>query len=225
MEQDRLDRANGTVGHRTRVKICGITREADLQAAVRAGADAVGLVFYPRSPRHVTPDRAARLTALLPPFVSAVGLFVNSDRAFIERTVARCRLDVIQLHGDETPEMCQGLPRPVLKAMRVAGARDLEGLDRYPVQGLLLDAKRIGHYGGTGHRFDWSLLEGFRSPRPLLLAGGLNGDNVAEAIQRVRPHAVDVSSGVESAPGIKDEGRIDHFMQRVRWSDDTRSEV
>lgn len=199
-----------------RIKICGFTERASLEVAIRAGVDAIGLVFYPLSPRAVTPEEAAVLTENLPPFVTITGLFVNASRAEIETCCRHCRLDLIQLHGDESPEACLGLPRRVIKAIRVATSSDLIGLARYPVSGLLLDAKVKGVYGGSGNAFDWSLLSSYHAPAPLILAGGLDPDNVAEAVRQVRPYAVDVSSGVESAPGQKDPDRIVRFVQEVR---------
>ncbi|MBF0621365.1 MAG: phosphoribosylanthranilate isomerase [Magnetococcales bacterium] len=201
---------------RVRIKVCGITRPSDLDAAVEAGVDAVGFVFFERSPRNVTVEQAAALSKRLPPFVSAVGLFVNAGRDEIQRITDLCPLDIIQLHGDETPADCLNLPRRVVKAIRVATAEDLQGLDRYPLSGLLLDAKVAKAYGGTGTAFDWDLLANYQPPHPLILAGGLGPDNVAEAVERVRPFAVDVSSGVESAPGIKDPKKIRRFVQQTR---------
>lgn len=204
----------------TRVKVCGITREEDLLAAATAGADAVGFVFHPKSPRYVTPERAAALARVAPPFVTLVGLFVNAGADVIRRVMAVCPLDLVQLHGDETIEHCRELqPLRVIKAVRVASAVDLAGLERYPVSGLLLDAKvGDGRYGGTGQAFDWEVLAGWQAPCPVILAGGLHPGNVAAAICRVRPHAVDVSSGVESVPGIKDAVGIRAFMAAVRDS-------
>ncbi|MEO5331803.1 MAG: phosphoribosylanthranilate isomerase [Magnetococcus sp. YQC-5] len=199
-----------------RIKICGITNVEDLLAAVEAGADALGLVFYPRSKRYVTPEQAAKMLEYVPPFITITGLFVNACREEIRATAAKCRLDVIQLHGDEAPGACRGLPGRVIKAIRVAGPSDLYGLERYPVNALLLDAKVTDHYGGSGCVFDWSLLSGYQASTPMILAGGLNPDNVAMAIRHVRPYAVDVSTGVESSPGIKDPDKMVQFIQRVR---------
>ncbi|MEO5345537.1 MAG: phosphoribosylanthranilate isomerase [Magnetococcus sp. YQC-9] len=199
-----------------RVKICGITRIEDALAACDAGADALGFVFFARSKRFVTPKQAAMIVARLPPFVTVTGLFVNASREEILSTAAVCRLDLIQLHGDEPPKACRDLPGRVIKGVRVATAGDLVGLERYPVHGLLLDAKVANQFGGTGHAFDWSILQGYRLSLPLILAGGLHPDNVAEAVWRVRPYAVDVSSGVESAPGIKDTEKMVRFIRQVR---------
>lgn len=199
-----------------RIKICGITRLQDALAAVEAGADALGFVFYSRSSRYVSPGQVAQILMEMPPFIVITGLFVNASREEIRATVASCRLDVIQLHGDESPGECRGLPGRVIKAIRVAAPEDLYGLERYPVSALLLDAKVGDHYGGSGSVFDWSLLAHYQAPSPMILAGGLNLTNVAQAVRQVRPYAVDVSSGVESAPGIKDRDKMVQFIQRVR---------
>jgi phosphoribosylanthranilate isomerase len=203
-------------GNAIRIKVCGFTRWPDIQAALQAGVDAIGLVFYPPSPRSVTIEQAAELTAKLPPFVSVTGLFVNASPQKIAESCTRCRLDLIQLHGDEPPEACLDLPRRTIKAVRIAVPADLIDLDRFPVSGLLMDAKAKGLYGGSGQSFDWSMLASYHSPLPLILAGGLRPDNVAEAIGQVKPYAVDVSSGVESEPGIKDPEKIAAFVQEVR---------
>ncbi|MBF0154210.1 MAG: phosphoribosylanthranilate isomerase [Magnetococcales bacterium] len=208
-----------------RIKICGMTRLEDALAAIHLGADAIGLVFHPKSPRAIDPVRATALVAALPPFVSVVGLFVNHPPEEVHRIVRHCHLSVVQLHGDESPEVCRqisggshGFLR-VIKAIRVATRTDLQGVDAFPVAGILLDAKAPHAYGGTGQVFDWSLLEGFRCRAPLILAGGLNPDNIQAAIQRVKPCAVDLSSGVESAPGIKDHALMRHFIARVRQAE------
>ncbi|MBF0126555.1 MAG: phosphoribosylanthranilate isomerase [Magnetococcales bacterium] len=199
-----------------RIKICGITNTADALAAVEAGADALGFVFYSRSKRYVTPGQVAKILPDIPPFITITGLFVNACRDEIREVMACCRMDVLQLHGDEAPGECRGLPGRVIKAIRVASPEDLYGLERYPVSAVLLDAKVGAHYGGSGCSFDWSLLKEYRSPTPLILAGGLNPENVATAVRQVRPYAVDVSSGVESSPGIKDHEKMAHFIRRVR---------
>ncbi|GAB0056776.1 Phosphoribosylanthranilate isomerase [Candidatus Magnetaquicoccaceae bacterium FCR-1] len=199
-----------------RVKICGITRLEDALAACAAGADALGFVFFEGSRRCVTLESAEAIIRRLPPFVTVTGLFVNAARETILETAGRCRLDAIQLHGDESPQACRDLPGRVIKALRVAGPEDLIGVERYPVQGLLLDAKVAGHYGGSGQPFDWSILAGFQPPVPWILAGGLDPENVADAVRRVQPYAVDVSSGVEAAPGIKDPAKMIGFVRRVR---------
>jgi phosphoribosylanthranilate isomerase len=199
-----------------RIKICGFTNKEDLQVAIQAGVDAIGLVFYPPSPRSVTLEQGAQLVADLPPFVTVTGLFVNASREEIATACALCKLDIIQLHGDETPKDCLDLPRRVIKAARILTQEDFNGLDKYPVSGLLLDAKIKGLYGGSGESFDWSLLSSYHAPAPLILAGGLNPDNVAQAVSQVQPYGVDVSTGVESTPGKKDQTKIIRFIQEVK---------
>lgn len=205
---------------RTRIKICGLTRPEDVDAAVDAGADAIGLVFYPRSPRHVTPELAATLAARVPPFVCVVGLFVNAEEAFVRDVLTRVPLHALQFHGDEPAADCARYGRPWLKAARVRSGFDLlefASLHR-SASGILLDAFSDA-YGGTGHRFDWSLIPDSMERRRLILSGGLDADNVGEAIRRVRPWAVDVSSGVEVDKGIKSAARIAAFITGVRNAD------
>lgn len=204
---------------RTRVKICGITRTEDAVAAATAGADAIGFVFYPPSPRFVDPARAVELRDALPPFVQTVALFVNPGRSQVEEVLARVRPALLQFHGEEVPEFCASFGTPWIKACRVrAGVDLLEYFRSYPgASGWLADAFVEG-YGGAGQSFDWSLVPAVRD-RPLVLSGGLGVDNVREAIRRVRPWAVDVSSGVESAKGIKDTAKIAAFIQEVKNAD------
>lgn len=201
---------------RTRVKICGITRAEDALEAARLGADAIGLVFYPPSPRAVTPAQAAEVVRELPPFVTRVGLFVNAEREDIAAAIETAQLDLLQFHGDESPAACRGHGRPWIKALRMAPEMDVAAqMARYPdAQGILLDAWRPGVPGGTGETFDWDRIPAQR-PRPLILAGGLAPENVAGAIRRVRPWAVDVSGGVERAKGIKDADRMAAFIREV----------
>lgn len=201
---------------RTRVKICGITREEDALTAVRHGADAIGLVFVEASPRHVSLAKAQAAIRSLPPFIAVVGLFVDAEPSFIEQVLKEVRLDMLQFHGDESPEECQRYARPYMKAIRVRPDTNLlqYALDYPRASALLLDAHVEGVAGGTGQRFDWSLIPA-ELPMPIVLAGGLNADNVAEAIKQVRPYAVDVSGGVESQKGIKDAGKIAAFMRGV----------
>lgn len=199
-----------------RVKICGITTVADGLHAARCGADALGLVFYERSPRCVTPERARDIVAALPPLVTTVGLFVNRPAAEIREIVRFCGLDVVQLHGDETPQDCQLDPLRVIKALRIRDRGSLAGLAGYQVSGLLLDAWQDGSYGGTGHSFNWQLAVEAAKERPIVLAGGLTPDNVAEAVRTVRPYGVDVSSGVESAPGRKDPELVAAFIRNAK---------
>jgi phosphoribosylanthranilate isomerase len=200
-----------------RVKICGITRLQDMHAACDAGADALGFVFYEKSPRHLTIAAAAALVRELPPFVQAVGLFVNAEPAFIESVLQAVPLDLLQFHGDETPADCARFGRPWIKAVRVNQGTNLLkcAADFDGARGLLLDAFVPGVPGGTGERFDWSLIPA-SLPKPIVLSGGLTPDNVAEAVQRVRPWAVDVSSGVEVSKGIKDAHKIARFIAKAK---------
>lgn len=200
-----------------RSKICGITRIEDALAAVDAGADAIGLVFYPPSPRAVSVVQARAIIAALPPFVTTVGLFVNASRCELNETLEAVGLDLLQFHGDETPEDCEGYHRPFIKALRVKPGDDIASACRVysKASGLLLDAYVPGVPGGTGETFDWSLIPKDLS-KPVILAGGLSPDNVAQAIEQVRPYAVDVSGGVELHKGIKDHGKIRAFMKAVR---------
>ena len=200
-----------------RVKICGITRLQDMYAACNAGADALGFVFYEKSPRHVTAATVAALVRELPPFVQSVGLFVNAEPEFIESVLQSVPLDVLQFHGDETPAECERFGRPYLKAVRVNQDTDLlkYAADFKNARGLLLDACVPGVPGGTGERFDWSLIPA-NLPVPMVLSGGLTSENIAEAIQQVRPWAVDVSSGVEASKGIKDANKIAQFIARAK---------
>jgi phosphoribosylanthranilate isomerase len=200
----------------TAVKICGITRIDDALTAARCGAHAIGLVFAP-SPRRVAVDLAAAITRALPPFVSAVGLFVDADADEIRGTIAQAPCQFLQFHGDEAPGFCSQFGLPYVKAVRVRPEVDLlqYARDYRDAKGLLLDAHVAGKHGGTGTSFDWKLIP--RSmPLPVILSGGLNPANVAQAVRTVRPWAVDVSSGVEAAPGIKDAARIAAFMAGVR---------
>jgi phosphoribosylanthranilate isomerase len=202
------------------VKICGITRVEDALAAARAGAHAVGFVFHPPSARCVEPDAAAALVRALPPFVTAVGLFVDAEPERVRRTAARARIGLLQFHGDETPAYCRQFGLPYLKAVRVRPGMNLlqYAHDFHDAAGLLLDAYVEGVPGGTGATFDWDLIPR-ALPLPVVLSGGLTPENVAEAVRRVRPWAVDVSSGVESAKGIKDAAKIAAFISGARNAD------
>jgi len=208
---------------RTRVKICGLTRVSDVEAAVAAGADALGFVFYPPSPRAVTPEQAARLCAKLPPFVSAVGLFVDASPEGVRATLDQVPLDLLQFHGDEAPDYCASFGRRWIKALRMRPGVDLMAeRARYAGgSGLLLDAYDPARAGGTGQCFDWDRIPP-EIASSVVLAGGLDANNVAEAVERVRPYGVDVSGGVEAAKGIKDQDRINAFMQGVRDGDTRR---
>ena len=204
---------------RTRIKMCGLTRPEDVQAAAGAGADAIGLVFYPPSPRYVDLAQAAALAAQVPPFVSVVGLFVNADPAQVRATLDAVPIHLLQFHGDEDDACCRQFGRPFIKAARVIPGMDLSSYIRqFPsAQAILLDAFVEG-YGGGGTRFDWTLIPEHPG-KPIILSGGLDADTVAEAVERVRPAAVDVSSGIESAKGIKDAARIRRFVDAVRCAD------
>ena len=201
---------------RTRVKICGITRPEHAKAAAGAGADAIGLMFYEPSPRYVTRDRARMVCAALPPLVSVVGVFVNPEPRDIEAVVDGLPVDLLQFHGEEPPELCASAGKPYVKAVRVRTRDDIvEAAARYSgARALLLDAHHDALWGGTGSRFDWNVVPGDVG-RPIVLAGGLNPENVAGAIRLVRPFAVDVSGGVESAPGEKDAQSMERFMKEV----------
>lgn len=204
----------------TAVKICGITRPEDALAAARAGAHAIGLVFYAPSPRHVTPARAAEIIRVLPPFVTTVGLFVDARADEVSSTLAEAPVGLLQFHGAETPEFCRQFKRPYVKAVRVKPGVDLlqYARDFHDAKALLLDAYVEGLHGGSGAAFDWSLIpRGL--PLPVILSGGLTPENVMDAVRRVRPSAVDVSSGVESAKGIKDAQKIAAFIKGVRSGD------
>lgn len=201
----------------TRIKICGLTREQDVLAVARRGADALGLVFYDKSPRNISLPQATKLAHAAPPFVTLVGLFVNPTDDFVREVLATVPLDVLQFHGEESPEFCRQFGRPYLKAIRVKAGVDLvECAARYAdAQGLLLDAYVEGTQGGTGESFDWALIPS-RLPLPVILSGGLHAGNVAQAIRQVRPYAVDVSSGVEASKGIKDAAKVAAFIKEVK---------
>jgi phosphoribosylanthranilate isomerase len=211
---------------RTRVKVCGITRSADARAAAEAGADAIGLVFYPPSPRYVSVERAVEVRDALPPFVQTVALFVNPDAAQVAQVIGRLKPAAMQFHGEETPQFCAQFGVPWIKAVRVKSeAREVDLLEYVrPFSGAmawLLDS-HVEAYGGVGERFDWSLVPGVLrngGDKPLILSGGLARENVGEAVRRVRPWGVDVSSGVESAKGIKDAAKIAAFIAEVRNAD------
>jgi phosphoribosylanthranilate isomerase len=205
---------------RTRVKICGITRTGDALEAAMSGADAIGLVFYPPSPRCVTVADASRIADAMPPFVSCTALFVNPTVAEVETVLSGCRVDVLQFHGEETPAFCRQFGRPYLKAARVRPGFDLiKYLDAFDdASGWLLDAFHEDAYGGKGAVFDWTLIPA-RLCRPMILSGGLGQRNVAEAIRRLHPWAVDVSSGVELSKGIKDAAKIAAFISEVKNAD------
>ncbi len=218
------------MNHRTRIKICGLTRDEDVAAAIAAGADAIGLVFYPPSPRYVTATQAAMLLRHVPPFITTVGLFVNATLAEVEQVLRVVPLSLLQFHGDETPEQCAEIAaavnRPYVRAIRVGAKTIAEDLLKCEqsyratgnlYSGLLFDTL-ADSYGGTGKVFDWSLIPEELAPR-VVLSGGLSAHNATEAVVRLRPFAVDVSSGVEVAKGIKDATAIGRFIAAVRLAD------
>lgn len=205
-----------------KIKICGITNLSDAQAALEAGADALGFVFWEKSPRHISPVDAGRITAQLPPFVTTVGVFVNETLEAIGSTLRAARLTCIQLHGDETPEFCRDASRTtgrsVIKALRVGSAQDIAGLKGYVglVSAFLLDAYVKDAPGGTGKTFDWKIAVEAKKIGRIILSGGLNPENVGTALRIAAPYAVDVSSGVEAAPGKKDHAKIKRFIAEIK---------
>ena len=198
------------------VKICGITNLEDALHATACGADALGFVFYPGSPRFVDPDRARQIISELPPFVTTVGLFVNEPPARIRETVEFCGLNTVQLHGDEEPNQCCYPPCRVIKALRLKPEMDKVFFSSYPVSALLLDAYVVDQYGGTGHQCDWHTAADVAASHCVILAGGLNPGNIAEAVQQVLPYGVDVSSGVEKKPGLKDPEKVASFIRLAK---------
>ena len=206
---------------RTRIKICGITRAEDAQAVVESGADAIGLVFYPPSPRGVTATQAIDIVAAVPAFVTVTALFVNPSVEEVQSVLDSVRIDLIQFHGDEDDDFCRQFKRPYIKALRVRQASDVvASCLRFPgALAILLDSYKPGVPGGTGETFDWTLVPD-NPPKPLILAGGLEPGNVAEAISVVKPYAVDISGGVEAAKGIKDHGKIADFVKEVNRVDE-----
>lgn len=200
----------------TKVKICGITSVDDALMAVDAGADALGFVFFEKSPRYVTPETAAGIIAKLPPLVQVVGLFVNADLDVVNRSADNCGLDIVQLHGEESPEFCRLVRRRVMKAFRIRGPESLVPLPEFRVAAYLLDAYSPNAYGGTGEVFDWDCAVAAKEHGPIVLAGGLTTENIAAAVTQVRPYAVDVSSGVEASPGKKDPDKVRRFIQLAK---------
>jgi phosphoribosylanthranilate isomerase len=200
-----------------KVKICGITTLDDALTAIEAGADALGFVFYAASPRHILPELASEIIRNLPPFVQTIGLFVDEQATKVNAIADQCGLDIVQLHGAETPEYCALVRRRVIKAFRVKDISTLDSLPQYHVAGYLLDAWSPVAHGGTGKTFSWEIAaEAVHSGRCIILAGGLTPDNVAESIRLVHPYGVDVSSGVESAPGRKDAAKMKYFVESVQ---------
>ena len=206
----------------TRVKICGITSVADGLVATEAGAEMIGLMFYEQSPRHIALTPAVEIARALPPFVLKVGVFVNPPEDFVLRAIGECGLNLLQFHGDETSDFCTQFGVMSLKALRIKDADSLKKLEHYQTDAFLLDAHSKQGLGGTGEKFNWDLaVPAVQFGKPIFLAGGLTPENVADAVRRVRPFAVDVSSGVESAPGKKDAAKVRAFIQAVRQADQT----
>ena len=207
---------------RTRIKICGMTNLNDALSALKAGADALGFVFYKQSPRYIEPEIASEIIRNLPPLVTVVGVFVNEQIDKVREIASYCLLDILQFHGFESPEYCEWYHNRVIKAFRVKDASSMEEIKKYKdkVSGYLLDSNSEVAYGGTGSTFDWSVAREISRILPVVLAGGLTPDNVAQAISEVQPYGVDVSSGVESAPGSKDMEKMRSFVESVRKADE-----
>jgi phosphoribosylanthranilate isomerase len=204
----------------TKVKICGITSLADAQAAASAGADALGFNFYEKSPRYLSLKDAAEISTQLPPFVMRVGVFVNAPEEFVLRAIRECGLAMLQFHGDEPPEFCSQFRLMTMKAFRVRGPETLQEIPPYQTDAYLLDAFSSANFGGTGEKFNWDLaVEAKKFGKPIFLAGGLSPENVAEAIRQVHPFGVDVTSGVESAPGKKDHAKVKAFIAAARQAE------
>ncbi|HJO58456.1 MAG TPA: phosphoribosylanthranilate isomerase [Nitrospinaceae bacterium] len=200
---------------RVRVKICGTTSLKDALLAVESGADAVGFIFHKESPRNISQKDVKEIVAQLPPFVESIGVFVNETSDKINRIAEQCRLTAVQLHGDESPAFCRRIKRRVVKAVRVKDAESLKGMSDFDVSGFLLDAYNEESRGGTGRVFDWNLALRAKKQGPVIIAGGLNPYNVYTAIHRVKPYGVDVCSGVEKSPGVKDPEKISEFIKAV----------
>jgi phosphoribosylanthranilate isomerase len=200
-----------------RIKICGITNLDDALLAADLGADALGFIFYPKSPRHLAPEAAREIIAQLPPFVAAVGVFVDEEAARVRDLAAKVRLDWVQLHGQESPEYCRHLGRKVIKGFRIQGESSLQEIEPFQgaAQALLLDTYKPGQVGGTGEIFDWPLARQAKKYGPIILAGGLTPDNVAQAIRVAQPQAVDTASGTEAAPGKKDPEKLRAFFKAI----------
>jgi phosphoribosylanthranilate isomerase len=216
------NRSGVKMAFRTRIKVCGITCQEDARAAVAAGADALGFIFVEQSPRLVEPDMVRSITGELPPFIDRVGVFRNEEIEVVEEIIHYCRLSLVQLHGSELPEYCGKITCKVLKSFCLRPESDHEELAAYAdtVSGFLLDTYHEDLAGGTGMVFDWNLVAHVKPPGPVILAGGLNPENVGEAIRQVKPFAVDVNSGVEYQPGRKDTDKLKSFVQEVRKADE-----
>ncbi len=201
----------------TRIKICGITNLQDALLASELGADALGFIFYPGSKRFIEPDRASEIISSLPPLITTVGVFVNQSREDIETVRDKTGIDLVQLHGDETPEFCTGLPFKTVKALRIKERSDMARVELYPLQAILFDKYSEDAYGGTGESFTWAWLQDLKANKSIILSGGLTPDNVGEAIKTVGPYAVDVSTGVEDSPGKKSAHKMRKFIEAVRF--------
>jgi phosphoribosylanthranilate isomerase len=199
-----------------KVKICGMTQLKDALFAVEQGADAVGFIFYKKSPRAVTMKTVREIIAKLPPLVDTVGVFVNESDSRVNKIADYCGLDLVQLHGEESPAFCRKIHRRVIKAFRVKDLQTIKQLEKYPVSGLLLDTFSDHLQGGTGKTFDWNLALPAKKIGPVILAGGLTPRNIRQAISQVRPYGVDVCSGVEKSPGIKDLEKVRAFLKNIR---------
>ena len=212
---------------RTRIKVCGITGKDDARAAVAAGADGLGFIFVKESPRLVDPDVVRAVTGELPPFVNSIGVFCDEDIEVVEEIINYCHLTLVQLHGSESPEYCKGVSRPVIKSFSVRPETESQELVTYSevASGFLLDTYHKDMAGGTGKVFDWKLVEQIQPPGPVILAGGLNPENVGDAIRLVKPFAVDVNSGVEYQPGRKDTDKLKSFADEVRKADELASKA
>lgn len=200
-----------------KVKICGITNLEDALVATEAGADALGFNFYERSPRYISTTAAAKIIRQLPPFIIKVGVFVNAPPELVFRAIADCGLNILQFHGDEPPEYCSQFGLMTMKAFRIRDAESLKAIANYQTEAFLLDAYSSDQFGGTGEKFNWDLaVEAKKLGRPIFLAGGLTPENVADAVSKVQPYAVDVSSGVESSPGKKDHAEMRTFIRAAQ---------
>lgn len=201
----------------TQIKICGITNREDAAFVAQCGADAIGFIFHPQSPRYMTPETVKQIIRKLPDDITTVGVFVDLNPLQVKDIVAFCRLDMVQLHGDESPAYCEGFPKSqVIKACALKEEADVEQLGAYPVRAILVDAYDPVRHGGTGERADWTLAVKVKETHPLILAGGLSLANIEEAIKHCSPHAVDINSGVESSPGHKDHKKVKEIIELVR---------
>ncbi len=201
----------------TRIKICGITNIQDALLASKLGADALGFIFYPESKRYIEPDRASEIISSLQPFITTVGVFVNQSLDEINSVRDITGIGLVQLHGDESPEFCTGLPFNAVKALRIKERSDIAQVELYPLEAILFDKYSEGAYGGTGESFTWDWLQDLKTTKSIILSGGLTPENVGEAISKASPYAVDVSSGVEDSPGKKNAEKMRQFIEAVRF--------